>query len=107
MAALPALVRCRLTVPTDPAKQTSDDREFLMDTQDIVETWRREAIQEGIKEGLEHGERNVLLRQLRRRFGAEVDGEVERRVAAASPEQVEVWTDRVLSAVTLAELLAD
>ena len=103
MAALPALVRCRLTVPTDPAKQTSDDREFLMDTQDIVETWRREAIQEG----LEHGERNVLLRQLRRRFGAEVDGEVERRVAAASPEQVEVWTDRVLSAVTLAELLAD
>jgi hypothetical protein len=97
--ALPALLRLRLTVPTDPAQQTSDDQEFLMNTQDIVETWRREAMKEG--------ERKLLLRQLRRRFGAEVDGETERRVAAAPAEQVEVWADRVLSASTLAEVLAD
>lgn len=70
-----------------------------MNTQDIVENWRREA--------MEQGERKVLLRQLRRRFGAEVDGEIERRVAAAPAEQVEIWADRVLSAGTLAELLAD
>jgi hypothetical protein len=101
--ALQVLVRLRLIVPTEPAQQTSDDQEFLMNTQDIVETWRREAIQEG----LEQGERKVLLRQLRRRFGAEVDGEIERRVAVAPVEQVEVWTERVLSAATLAELLAD
>ena len=74
-----------------------------MNTQDIVETWRREAIQEG----LEQGERKVLLRQLRRRFGADVDSEIERCVAAASLERVEVWIDRVLSAASLAELLAD
>jgi len=42
-------------VPSDPAKQTTDDREFLMDTQDIVDTWRREAIQEGIQKGLKQG----------------------------------------------------
>lgn len=78
-----------------------------MDTQDLVENWRREAVQEGVQQGLEQGERKVLLRLLRRRFGAEVDGEIERRVAAASAEQVEVWTERVLSAATLAELLAD
>jgi hypothetical protein len=101
--ALPVLLRLRLAVPIDPAQQTSDDQEFLMNTQDIVENWRREAIQEG----LEQGERKVLLRQLRRRFGAEVDGEIERRVAAAPAEQVEVWTERVLSAATLTELLAD
>jgi hypothetical protein len=101
--ALPVLLRLRLTVPTDPVQQTSDDQEFLMNTQDIVETWRREAIQEG----LERGERKVLLRQLRRRFGAEVDGEIERRVAAAPPEQLEVWAERVLSAATLTEVLAD
>jgi Domain of unknown function (DUF4351) len=113
--ALPVLLRLRLTVPTDPAQQTSDDQEFLMNTQDIVETWRREAIQEGVKQGLqqglqqglEQGERKLLLRQLRRRFGAEVDGETERRVATAPAEQVEVWAERVLSAATLAELLAD
>jgi hypothetical protein len=97
--ALPVLRRLRLTVPTNPVQQTSDDQEFLMNTQDIVETWRREAIQEG--------ERKLLLRQLRRCFGAEVDGETERRVAAAPADQVEVWAERVLSATTLAELLAD
>jgi hypothetical protein len=96
-----------LTVPTDPAQQTSDDQEFLMNTQDIVETWRREAIQEGVKEGLEQAERKLLLRLLRRRFGAEVDGETELRVAAASADQIEVWAERVFSAATLAELLAD
>lgn len=40
-------------------------------------------------------------------FGAEVDGATERRVAAAGAEQIEVWAERVLSAATLAELLAD
>jgi hypothetical protein len=116
--ALPVLLRLRLTVPTDPAQQTSDDQEFLMNTEDIVETWRREAIQEGVQQGLEQGvqqgleqgverERKLLLRLLRRRFGGAVDGETERRVAAASAEQIEVWAERVLSAATLAELLAD
>ena len=116
---LPILVRFRLTVPTDPAQQTSDDQEFLMDTQDIVEAWRQEAIEEGVeqglkqgveqglKQGVEQGERKLLLRVLRRRFGTAVDGEIECRVAAAAAEQVEVWAERVLSASTLAELLAD
>jgi hypothetical protein len=100
--ALPVLVRLHLTVPTDPAQQTSDDQEFLMNTEDVYETWRRATLQEG----LQQGERKVLLRLLRRRFGAEVDGEIERRVAAAPAEQVEVWIERVLSAATLTELLA-
>ena len=52
-------------------------------------------------------ERKLLLRLLRRRFGAEVDGEIERRVEIASVEQVEVWAERVLSAAALTELLAD
>jgi hypothetical protein len=56
---------------------------------------------------IEQGERTVLLRQLRRRFGGEVDAPVEQRVATASIEQVELWADRVLSASTLAELFAD
>lgn len=101
--ALPVLLRLRLTVPTDPAQQTRDDQEFLMDTQDIVETWRRETLQEG----LEQGERKLLLRLLQRRFGAEMDGTAEQRIRGASAEQIEVWAERVLSAPTLAELLAD
>jgi len=80
--ALPILLRLRLTVPSDPAKQTTDDREFLMDTQDIVETWRREALQEGveqgikqgveqgIKRGVEQGIKQALLEVYEARFGA-------------------------------------
>lgn len=71
---LPILLRLRLTVPSDPAKQTTDDQEFLMDTQDIVETWRREAIEEGIVRGREEGVKEGVARSLialyKARFGA-------------------------------------
>ncbi|MEO7731704.1 MAG: hypothetical protein ABIY55_12080 [Kofleriaceae bacterium] len=68
--ALPILLRLRLTVPSDPAKQTTDDQEFLMDTQDIVETWRREAIQEGVQQGLQKGLAHSLVEVYEARFGA-------------------------------------
>jgi hypothetical protein len=63
--ALPILLRLRLTVPSDPEKQTTDDQEFLMDTQDIVETWRREAIREGVA--------HALVEVYEARFGAMPD----------------------------------
>jgi hypothetical protein len=53
--ALPILLRLRLTMPSDPVKQTTDDQEFLMDTEDIVEKWRQTAIQEGVARGVEQG----------------------------------------------------
>jgi len=36
-----------------------------------------------------------------------MDGTAEQRIRVASAEQIEVWAERVLSAATLAELLAD
>jgi hypothetical protein len=68
--ALPILLRLRLTVPSDPEKQTTDDQEFLMDTQDIVETWRREAIQEGVEQGVKQGVAHSLVEVYEARFGA-------------------------------------
>ena len=62
MLALPILLRLRLDVPDDPAKQTTDDKEFLVETQDIVETWRREAREEGLV--------CALIRLYQVRFGA-------------------------------------
>jgi hypothetical protein len=41
-----------------------------MNTQDIVETWRREAIQEGVKQGLERGIARSLVHIYEARFGA-------------------------------------
>ena len=41
-----------------------------MDTQDIVETWRREAVQEGIQRGVEQGIKQGLIEVYEARFGA-------------------------------------
>jgi hypothetical protein len=49
--ALPLLVHFRLEVPVDPARRTSDDEEFLMETQDIAERWRDEARQQVLVAG--------------------------------------------------------
>jgi len=68
---------------------------------------REEGRQEGRREGRREGECAVLLRQLRRRFGTAVNTDIEQRVATASIEQIDTWTERVLSAATLTELLAD
>jgi len=64
-------------------------------------------LEQGVRQGLEQGERKLLLRL---RFGSQVDAEdaeIERRVAAATAEQIELWAEGVLSAATLDELLVD
>jgi hypothetical protein len=78
-------------------------REIGPEAQEMIMTIAEHFIQQG----REQGERGMLLRQLRKRFGAQVNADTERRVAAASPEQIALWADRVLSAATLAESLAD
>lgn len=75
------------------------EREIGPEAKDILMTIGEQFIQQG--------ERGLLLRLLRKRFGAQVNDDTERRVAAASPEQIGLWAERVLSAATLAELLAD
>jgi len=61
----------------------------------------------GFQLGIQLGERGLLLRQLRKRFGTQIDAAVERRLAVASAEQIATWADRVLSAATLDQVLAD
>jgi flagellar biosynthesis/type III secretory pathway protein FliH len=90
--------------------------------QQLIEQGLRQGLQQGIEQGLQQGieqgreqgieqgrERlqGLLLNLLRQRFGDEVSTDVERRVETASIDQIEIWTKRVLSAATLADLLAD
>lgn len=56
-------------------------------------------------QGRQQGFQELLMRLLRQRFGGEVDAGVEQRVTGASVEQIEVWSSRVLSAGTLAEVM--
>jgi Domain of unknown function (DUF4351) len=71
----------------------------------------QQIFEQGLKQGLEQGRRQgfqeSLLRLLRQRFGGAVTAPVEQRIAAASLEQIDAWSGRVLSAATLAELFAD
>jgi hypothetical protein len=68
----------------------------------MIKTW-----EETRAEGRQEGRQEMLLRVLRMRFGDAVDAHVEQRVATASVQQIETWSSRLLSAPTLAELLAD
>jgi len=74
-----------------------------MTGQQLIELGRELGIQQRIQQDIQL----MLLRQLWLRFGSAVNAQAARRIGTASREQLEVWIDRVLSATTLAEVLAD
>jgi hypothetical protein len=60
----------------------------------------QQGLQQGIQHGVQLGEVLVLERLLVKRFGALSD-ETRQRLAQASAEQLETWTDRLLNAPTI------
>jgi len=60
----------------------------------------------GHAEGEAEGEAAVLTRQLNKRFGP-LSPETAQRLQSATPEQLEVWTDRILDAPTLAAVFSE
>ena len=74
--------------------------------QQLIEQGRKQGIEQGIQQSRQRFQA-LLLRWLRQRFGDEVDAHVEQRIATASVEQIETWSERVASAATLAEVFAD
>jgi len=113
LAALAPVMRYILEVNEHVAPEALQallDREIGPETKDTIVTAGQQLIEQGRKQGIEQGRQRfqeVLLRQLRQRFGAEVDPHVEQTITTASVEQIETWSGRVLTAATLAELLAD
>ena len=82
-------------------------REIGPEAKDAIMTAGQRLIEQGRQEGRQQGIQGVLLRLLRQRFGDAVSAQVEQRIVNAPLEQVEAWTGRVLSAATLAEVIAD
>jgi predicted transposase/invertase (TIGR01784 family) len=83
------------------------ERDLGPETKDAIMTAGQRLIEQGRQQGIQQGIQGVLLRLLRQRFGDAVNAQVEQRIATASLEQVETWTGRVLSAATLAAVIAD
>jgi hypothetical protein len=68
----------------------------------LAERWQAE----GEARGRVEGGRRLLLLQLQRKFG-ELKANDRARVAAATEEELERWSVRLLEAPSLAQLFAD
>jgi len=85
------------------ALQALLEHEIGPEAKDAIVTTGQQLIEQGRQQGFQE----LLLRQLRQRFGDAVDTHVEQRIVTASLEQIEAWSMRVLSAATLTELFAN
>src|SRR5690606_14865704 len=66
---------------------------------------REEGRAQGLQRGLRRGRAEVSLKQLRLRFGS-VPAEAQQRVERASAEELDRWTERVLTAGSLEHVAA-
>ncbi|MBK8637507.1 MAG: transposase [Chromatiaceae bacterium] len=65
-----------------------------------------EGHKEGHKEGLQRGESRILTALLRLRFG-DLPADIHQRIEVADADTLLRWSERVLTAATLDEILAD
>jgi hypothetical protein len=70
----------------------------------VADQLREEGRREGHVEGLLRGRREILLKQLRARFGELPDAAIA-RVNAAELGQLDAWAERVLYAQTLTDVI--
>ncbi|MBI1206933.1 MAG: DUF4351 domain-containing protein [Azospirillum sp.] len=68
-----------------------------------AEQWKAEGFSRGLIQGKAEGKAEILLRQLRRRFGA-VPPSLESRVKIATGEQLDDWSERFVDARTLSDV---
>jgi hypothetical protein len=87
------------------------ERDYPQETQ-VMTTYlqqvRQECLQEGRQEGRQEGEQRgearILLRLLRLKFG-EIPEDVRRRIEAADADTLLAWSERILSAEGIADIV--
>ena len=70
----------------------------------LLELNEERGLQQGMQQGVLVGERRLLRRQLRARFG-DLPAAVDERIAGATAELLEAWAERVLTARSLDEVM--
>lgn len=101
--ALPILVRYRIEAAAEPVSPA--DEEFVMNTQEIMDRFQREAEQRGERRGELRGRRNTILHLLRRKFG-ELPPNITARIQAANADMLEKLEDKLLFASSLEDVFA-
>jgi len=83
--------------------EVNDLDEVRVMLSDKLEEWAKEYIAEGRQEGRQEGEMLALQKQLSRKFGA-IPVSITENISQASPEQVNIWLDRVVDGLSLEEI---
>ncbi|GAB4365266.1 MAG: hypothetical protein Kow0060_22620 [Methylohalobius crimeensis] len=61
-------------------------------------------IEQGIQQSMQQGEARILIRLLQRKFG-DLPEDIRQRIEAADVDTLLVWSDRVLTARNLEEVV--
>ena len=69
-----------------------------------LEKGRQEGMRQGMQQGMQQGEARVLLRQMERKFGT-VSVEIRQRINQADEARLLEWSERILTANSLEEVL--
>ncbi len=72
----------------------------------FIEQGRQEGEQSGIQQGMQRGEARILTRQLTMRFGALTEV-IRQRIDAADADTLLKWSERVLTAQNLDDVLQE
>jgi len=79
---------------------------MLTYTQQLWQQGRLEGKQEGKLEGIGRGERQLLLKQLKRRFADKATRTYETKVMQANSTDIERWAINILDAKTIEEVFS-
>jgi predicted transposase YdaD len=75
---------------------------------DTIMTLAERLLRRGRQEGRQEGRQVVLQRLLGKRFGTDIlDIRIQERLRTATPEQLDLWAERILDATTLEDVFGD
>ncbi|HSN96742.1 MAG TPA: hypothetical protein VLS89_00545 [Candidatus Nanopelagicales bacterium] len=119
---MPHLTAWRVAMAQDLQGLTDEEKDVMKNLDEIYREWETRTKEEGRREGRREGKRKgrregqragrregqrlTLMKLLTARFGVLSDAAVA-RIKAADAAQLDAWTDRVLTAASLPELLGD
>jgi hypothetical protein len=83
-------------------RQSTKTGEPIMQT--FIDRYIEQGMKEGMQQGMQQGEAAVVLRLIERRFGPLSD-DVRQRVTQADPNTLLQWSERILDANSLEEVL--
>ena len=84
--------------------EQNDVRELLKQSTNTGEPVMQTFIDRYVEQGVQQGSADMLLRQIERRFGPPSD-QVRERVTQADPNTLLEWSDRILDANSLDDVL--